>query len=128
MSTTEPQPTFERVLTILDMEDSAGEFIDQDDLDAAEAFVRRQLDVSTYADATLRQVMNLVTADLVYPRVTGEARGQEVASASQGGRSVEYTASSADRATGNSTHWQKALRLTNGELAEDVGEFWFVSA
>lgn len=127
MSTTEPQPTFDRVLTILDMEDSSGSFLSQDDLDAAEAFVRRKLDVDSYADPILRQIMNLVAADMVYPRVTGEARGQEVASASQGGRTVEYTASSADAATGNSTHWQKAMRLSSGELAEDNQDFWFAS-
>lgn len=174
MSTSEPQPSFERVLTILDQDlgdvlaespypdsvlaDDLGldasridedttladlayeagltaedvftqatgvDFLSQSDLDAAADFVRRKLDVTAYDDSVLEQVMNLVAADMVYPRVTGEARGQEIASASQGGRTVEYTASSADRATGNSTHWQKALRLTSGELEEDdEDDFW----
>lgn len=92
---------------------SESEYPDMDimpDIQAAEALVEAR--VGGLVPQTLEdRLATLVAADLVFPRVSGEASAEQVSVAEQGERRVEYAISRADRSVGNSAHWQQALKL-----------------
>lgn len=83
----------------------------EDDISAAEGFVTSRLGDYITDQGLLNKIATLVAADMVFPRVTGENSGQQISSVEQGSRSVSYANSSADSATGNSPHWQQAVKL-----------------
>lgn len=92
---------------------------------AAEAFVEARIGDLIPEEELVNQITTLVAADLLYPRVSGEATGNQIARAEQGERSVEYAISRADRATGNSAHWQDALQLDyTGRLDQNKMSFY----
>lgn len=82
-----------------------------DEIAAAELLVENRLDGYVTESALKDQIATLVAADILYPRVSGSAKGEELSSIEEGSARVSFANSTADSATGNSAHWQTALKL-----------------
>lgn len=96
----------------------------QEEIAAAESFVEERLD-GHMADGVVKdQIATLVAADILYPRVTGGAKGQEKSSVEEGSARVSFATTSAADAVGDSPHWQQAIKLDHtGRLEGNSASF-----
>ena len=112
-----------KVRDVLDV--SQSEYPDAElepDIEVAEDMVADELAGAGFSDVRLSRIMTYVAADLVYPRVTGEASGRSVSSVSQGSRDVSFESSSTAGDT-DSPFWGHAVRLSDGLLEQKTASF-----
>lgn len=91
-------------------------------IEAAVELVSKRLDVAggIDSDGLLGQIATLVAADFAFSTVTGEAKGRKLTAIGDGDANYEFANSSANAATGNSSHWQEAVKLDyTGRLDSD---------
>lgn len=96
----------------------------EEEIAAAERFVEERLDGHMPDGVVKDQIATLVAADILYPRVTGGAKGREKSSVEEGSARVSFATTSAADAVGDSPHWQQAVKLDyTGHLEGKTASF-----